>query len=158
MARRSLQLENQNCFDFLSKLSVREFMDRIPAVLVIENGLFCQNLYKEALSSQNINVLMATEGATALNLLKNGLECSVIVTGYDLPDMNGLALLNETDKLSPGSTKIMVTARKEEEIQSVGSSEARIFRFMTKPIDVRQFIDTILSGINRYRQTMKIAR
>ncbi len=130
-------------------------MNQTPAVLVVEDELFCRNLYKEALSHRDINVFMASEGTTALNLLKNGLVCSVIVADYELPDMNGLHLFEEASKLSPASTKIMITARKEEEMHPVNTSKAEIIHFMTKPIDVKQFIETILSGINRYQQKMK---
>ncbi len=130
-------------------------MNQTPAVLVIEDEISCRNLYKEALSSRGINVSMVTEGTTALNLLKNGLMCSVIVADYELPDMNGFHLFDEAGKLSPASTKIMITARKEEEIHSADTTQAEIFQFMTKPIDVKQFIETIISGINQYQQKMK---
>lgn len=129
-------------------------MSQTPTVLVIEDELSCRTLYREALSSRDINVIMADEGAVALNLLKNGLECSVIIADYGLPDMDGLHLLGEARKLSPASTKIMITARKQEEMQTADIIQAEIFQFITKPIDVNQFIETVLSGINRYQQKM----
>lgn len=130
-------------------------MNQTPTILVIEDEISCRNLYQEALANRDINVIMADEGTVALNLLKNGLICYVIVADYELPDMTGLHLFDEARKFSPASTKIMITARKEEEMQSADITQAEIFQFITKPIDVNQFIETILSGINRYQQKIK---
>ncbi len=130
-------------------------MSQEPAILVVEDEISCLNLYQEALANRSIDVRAATEGTTALSLLKNGLVCSVIVADYELPDMTGFHLFDEANKLSPASTKIMITARREEEMQPAALIQAGIFQFMTKPIDVNQFIKTILSGINRYQQKLK---
>lgn len=130
-------------------------MNQTPTILVVEDELSCRNLYREALSSRDINVIMADEGTVALNLLRHGLECSVIIADYGLPDMDGFYLLDEARKLSPASTKIMITARKKEEMQTADIIQAEIFQFITKPIDVNQFIETVLSGINRYQQKIK---
>ena len=130
-------------------------MSEIPKILVVEDDPACRSLYRVALSNQDMNVYLVAESSAALSLLKEGLQCSVIVADYELPDMNGLQLIDEASKFSPVSTKIMVSARGKEELELGPQNQWRISNFLTKPINVKEFLNVVASGIAQYRRNIR---
>ncbi|NIP99792.1 MAG: response regulator [Nitrospinaceae bacterium] len=123
--------------------------DRKPNILIIEKSEHCRNLYQAILSRHNLHVHLEENGKAALKLLQDGLTCSVIVTDYDLPDINGISLLDPIQKLSPDSAKILVSAMDESEIKFSHKNIAADFQFSNKPLNVKELIGIVLNEVHR---------
>lgn len=131
-------------------------MIEIPTVLLVEDDPACQDLYRIALANQNINVHLVSEGSQALELLATGLPCSVLVADFELPDMDGCQLIRAASPLSPVSTKIMVSSKKEHEMELAPETQWRVSEFLNKPINVKQFVETITAGIEKYYNNLNV--
>ncbi|MGQ0613817.1 MAG: PP2C family protein-serine/threonine phosphatase [Planctomycetaceae bacterium] len=64
------------------------------------------------------------------------LQCrpyKVLVTDYQMPHMDGVALLGEARRLSPDTVRVMLTARTEVREVAAAINTGQIFRFVSKP-------------------------
>ena len=96
-----------------------------------------------------IDVLTATSGPAALDLLRGGARPDLIVSDFRMPGMDGLIFLGEAGKLLPDRPRVLMTAYPDMQLAIKALNEARIARFLTKPIDparleaeVRELLET----------------
>ncbi len=64
------------------------------------------------------------------------LQChryKVLVTDYQMPHMDGVALLGEARRLAPDTVRVMLTARTEVREVAAAINTGQIFRFVSKP-------------------------
>jgi len=125
-----------------------------PKIIVVEDNPACQDLYRTILADQNVNLFLVSRGSAALKLLENGLNCSVLITDYELPDMDGDQLIGRSCVFSPLSTKIVVSSINKNELDLDPEALWRIFHFLNKPINVRKFVEVVLAGMERYQENL----
>lgn len=80
------------------------------------------------------NVLTATSGAEALELLKIR-DVHVIVSDQRMPGMNGLQLLTKVREISPNTIRILLTGFSDLAAIVGSVNEGEVFRFISKPWD-----------------------
>lgn len=96
-----------------------------------------------------VDILTASSGTAALDLLRSGAKPDLVVSDYRMPGMDGLTLLTEVGKMLPDRPRVLMTAYPDMQLAIVALNEARIARFLTKPIDparleaeVRELLET----------------
>lgn len=112
-------------------------------VLIVEDNPLNMTLESELLGMNGFNVLKATCGKEAMDILKSSIP-DLIILDARLPDINGIELFKKIkqDKKTCHIKIAAVTAstmkEEEEEMKSIGFDA-----FIPKPIDIKKFVQQI---------------
>jgi response regulator RpfG family c-di-GMP phosphodiesterase len=82
---------------------------------------------------RDYQLLTATSGATALELLAAHPDTAVIVSDMRMPVMDGAKFLAKARAVAPDATRILLTGQTDMSAAISAVNEGRIFRFLTKP-------------------------
>ena len=86
-------------FSYLLNVIHRINTNSSLSVLVVEDSLPVRNHIVQLLRVQRLNVLTASDGEEALEAIENNPHgVDLVITDYNMPNMNGLALLKEIRK------------------------------------------------------------
>lgn len=99
----------------------------------------------------DLTLLTAESALAALAILKKR-KVDVLISDHRMPGMSGLDLLRQARTLDPLMGRILITAYPDLDLAMKALNEARIDRFVTKPIEPRSFRDT-LRAVLRERDT-----
>ena len=95
----------------------------------------------------------ASSGHEALDLIKEHGPYSVIVADMRMPVMDGVELLQNVSLLCPLTIRIMLTGNADQKTAADAVNQGSVYKFFTKPCDLKELQDAILSGIDRYQRT-----
>lgn len=113
-------------------------------VLLIEDTLSLQLVYRAALTSAGYQVLVAATAAEGLALFQDNRPL-VVLLDLTLPDRNGLGLMQNILDLRPDTAVIVVTANgsigKAVEAMRAGAHE-----FLVKPLDEQRLLDVVANA------------
>lgn len=70
-----------------------------------------------------------------------------VVTDYMMPEVNGLELLQELREIQPDTIRILLTGVNDIETVMAAINKAGAFRFIPKPWDDDQLLDSIREGL-----------
>jgi response regulator of citrate/malate metabolism len=119
------------------------------SVLIVEDDPMLADIHKKFISKVNgFKVVdIASDGMIALNILKNNLIDLVILDVY-LPQLDGLALIQEMRKLSIRSDVILVTAAKDvDQIETALKFGA--FDYLVKPFEFQRLKKSLNNYLER---------
>lgn len=119
-------------------------------VLVVEDEMLIRWSVVETLKSAGHEVVQASNGASAINLLKTtATPIDVVLLDYRLPDSSDLGLLAAVRRLSPESSVVMMTAFGTPELKQ-RASDLGVFRVLSKPFDMQE-MSAAVSAASRSR-------
>jgi class 3 adenylate cyclase len=104
-------------------------------ILVVDDEEGVRRSLQRALEKEECQVLMAENGAQALNVVRGEKrDIEAVISDFKMPGMDGLETLVEIGRINPEITRIMLTgyATMDSAIESVN---AGIDGFLTKPFD-----------------------
>lgn len=138
LLRESRKLE----FPAASELPERRLLvvDDEPAIIASLKRLFRREGY---------NVLSAPGGAEALDLLAR-LEVGVVISDARMPEMSGSEFLGRVRELHPDTVRIMLSGYTDLQAVTSAVNRGEIFRFMTKPWDDAELIETVRDAFRHY--------
>jgi putative two-component system response regulator len=76
---------------------------------------------------------------------------AVVVSDYQMPDIDGISFLTKVSQVSPDSVRMMLTGYANLETSIRAVNEGNVFRFLTKPCPVKTLERTLLDGLRQYR-------
>ena len=85
------------------------------------------------LSQEGYDVATASDGAEALEILRDNPHTSLIISDINMPGMNGMSLLREVNRQHPEMAIIMVTAYGEVE-SYIDAMNLGAFEYLHKPV------------------------
>jgi len=118
-------------------------------VLVVEDSRTIQSVVKYFLELQGFGVLLAKDGASGLELAKSK-QPQVIVADYNMPGMDGIAMIKElrADPLTRDMAILMLTSEdsveREAQALSVGADD-----YIVKPVEPRRLAARVKSLLAR---------
>lgn len=112
-------------------------------VLLVEDDTFARELEKTALQHLGIErITVAEDGALALDALKRGIACDLIVSDWNMPNFDGLQLLKAVRKSWPGIAFLMVT-NTETLDQIKVATKAGVDGYLIKPFSLDKLREAI---------------
>ena len=116
-------------------------------VLVVEDDAKTRRLISELVAEQGYEVLGAADGTEALDLVRKN-DVNLVVLDYQLPDFDGLKVLEEARKLRPSLPVIMVSGHGTIKL-AVEATKQGAYDFLEKPLDADQLIVRIKNALER---------
>jgi two-component system sensor histidine kinase ChiS len=119
-------------------------------ILIVDDDTFLLDMYAFKFSQHNFEVHTAPGGLEVIDKLKDGLKPDIILMDVIMPEMDGFEMLEKInkDKLSPLSTKIVLSNKSQQEdidrSKTLGAS-GYIVKANSTPSEVIQQVVEILS-------------
>jgi len=110
-------------------------------ILLVDDSVYQLHLLSVILTSQGFDVTVASSGCQALELMKNK-EYGIMITDFNMPEMNGVELAARVGKQYPATRVVLVTA---DEFPALidRAAKAGIWEMFSKPVDIRRLLSTI---------------
>lgn len=119
-------------------------------VLFVDDEEHILNAVERVFADEKVRMLSANSAEEALKLIKRG-NVAVLISDNLMPGMSGVDLLSKTKELSPDTMRVLMTAHADLPTAIDAINRSEIFRFITKPWEDRELIQTVAESINRYR-------
>lgn len=103
-------------------------------VLVVDDDSAVRDVLQEALMQEEYSVSTAEDGAAAIQAVKDSVV-HILITDFQLPDINGLEIIDRLAKLDAKIIPIMMTGFGTIET-AVRAMKSGAFDFITKPFDL----------------------
>jgi len=120
---------------------------RKPRLLLVEDSLALTRVYKEYLKPMSVNVSSVAEGGQGLEQIKKT-DPDVVLLDLNLPDMNGLELLEKLQGLPQDPTVVVITALGTIDT-AVEAMRAGAFDFLQKPFDAERLRITVRNALEK---------
>lgn len=115
-------------------------------ILIVDDNTTVLKLLSAMLKKLGINCFEATSGLEALDIIKRGPEIDLILLDIQMPDMDGVTVLNLIREINPGSRIIAQTANAFEEDKE-RYTRIGFNGYISKPFNRMEIIKTISSLI-----------
>ena len=97
------------------------------------------------------DVVTATSGAKALELLQGDPAIAVVMSDMRMPGMDGAAFLHRAFELAPDATRLLLTGEADLNSAIAAVNEGRIFRFLSKPCPPPALLAAIATAAEQHR-------
>lgn len=99
----------------------------------------------------DFEILSATSGAAALELVRANPNCAVAISDMRMPGMSGAEFLAQLRELSPHTTRVLLTGQSgiEDAIEAV--NKGGVFRFLVKPFPADQLGTVVADAMEQHR-------
>ncbi|MEA3199351.1 MAG: hypothetical protein QOE90_779 [Thermoplasmata archaeon] len=97
-----------------------------------------------------VSVDMARDAAEAMALVGRH-EYDLTVSDYRMPGEDGIAFLEHVRAKRPTTVRILLTAYPEQDAAIRGINDARVDRFLTKPISTAAFVEALRGALDERR-------
>ena len=118
-------------------------------VLVVDDEQHQRDILDMILRSEGYEPVTAGNGRLALAALRDGCF-DVVLTDLKMPDLDGLALLDEVLRLYPGLSVLLMTAHGTID-SAVAAMKKGAFDYQTKPVDRDQLLLALSRAVERSR-------
>ena len=118
-------------------------------ILIVDDDSFLLDMYAFKFSQNEFEVHTAGGGMEAIQKLKDGLNPDIILMDIIMPEMDGFEMLEKinTEKLSPNSTKIILSNKGQQEDIDRGTAlgaAGYIIKVSSTPVEVIDGVMKIL--------------
>lgn len=122
-------------------------------ILIVDDEPDIELLAKQKFRSQVANgefeLFFATNGREALDLIKRDPGIAVVISDVNMPEMDGLTLIDNLKILSPHTKTIIVSAYGDAKTLRAAMNKG-VFDFVTKPVDFKELAETIKRTLAQY--------
>jgi response regulator RpfG family c-di-GMP phosphodiesterase len=121
-----------------------------PRILMVDDEPDLLAGMVRALRFEPFDLVTATDGVAALDLLQNRGPFAVIVSDLRMPAMDGVQLLGRARALCPDTVRILFTGQPDMDTAIAAVNEGAIFRFITKPCSRVTMALALKNSIEQY--------
>ena len=118
-----------------------------PNILIVDDTVEYGELVQASLMRSGLQADYVTNGQLALDYLNERMP-DVMLLDIGMPGMNGWAVLDEIKVRYPQATfpVIVLTAFNDPANKLVGKFQQQVFRYCTKPTDLRTLANTVIEA------------
>ncbi|MBX2853278.1 MAG: response regulator [Phycisphaeraceae bacterium] len=122
----------------------------LPTVLFVDDEELAQKYFRKAIAT-SYEVLTASDVAEAKGLLSQHADrIGVVVTDQRMPNASGTSLLRQINEQHPEIIRILTTAYSDLESAIEAVNEGHIYRYVTKPWEVRDLQAVVRQAVELY--------
>lgn len=125
-----------------------------PEVLIVEDTLSMALMYQQHLKKSGIKSEICQSGELALTELRKG-KVDTVLLDLQLPDMNGLDIIQEMDGTNHNITFIVITANGSINT-AVDAMRAGAYDFLIKPFPTEKLLTTVRNALEREKLTTTV--
>lgn len=125
-------------------------MSKGALILLVNDEAGIRNVLQNNLQRAGYRVVTVADGVEAVSLLNGGAPVNLILSDQNLPQMDGLELLNHAKRLRPLVPLIMVTVYGSIE-DALSAMKQGAFDYLCKPCQVDKMLLPIEKALQRYR-------
>jgi two-component system probable response regulator PhcQ len=118
-------------------------------VVIVDDEDHVLNALKRLLHGENYSLSTTMDPSAVIDAVKQG-SVSLIISDYDMPEMNGIELLTLAKKISPETIRIILTGKADMAATVRAINEGEVFRFITKPWDDEDLKITIRHALMQH--------
>ena len=106
---------------------------------------------RRVLRRQDLDIHTATSPSHALSLLKELDDVAVVVSDFQMPEMNGAQFLQLVATEAPAATRLLLTGRSESAVAIEAINVGQVFRFLSKPVAPEELIAAVSAAVEEHR-------
>lgn len=122
-----------------------------PRVLIVDDELPVLLTLKRAMRKK-FEIVVAINAEQALKSLSQHHKFAVIISDLHMPRINGIEFLKEAKRLSPTTSRIMLTGSIDQSVTLQAVNECQIFRYLQKPCSADEICNAIELGVKSYEE------
>ena len=103
--------------------------------LIVDDSRFVRDFLRGLLEEKGIECAEATDGRAALDQLHSGVEFDVALVDWNMPNMNGLEMLEQMRAEGFSEVKVMMVTTEAENDFIVRALDAGADEYLMKPFD-----------------------
>ena len=116
-------------------------------ILLVDDNQDILTMLRNLLTLKKFETVAATTGLQALDIVRAGPEnIDLIISDINMPEMDGLALLQSVRNLDPNLDVILLTGFATVN-NSMSALKAGAFRIIRKPFDMEELINAVENGV-----------
>lgn len=121
------------------------------SILIVDDDQNILNMFKRILRSHEFQKIeLCSSAEEALRKIVQQ-EFAIVVSDYQMPEMNGIDLLEQVRKISPSTIRIILTGCIEDaKIAREAINRAGVYRFLSKPWKIEELIDIFAGAARQY--------
>ncbi len=128
----------------------------MKSILVVDDELKARMLLKEILEEENYNILLAENGKSAVDIVSlNNID--LILLDLRLPDIDGITVLTEIQKIKPTIPVIIISAFGTIKV-AVEAVKLGAYDFMQKPLEINRVLLTIRNALEKGELEQELAQ
>jgi two-component system, probable response regulator PhcQ len=117
-------------------------------ILMVDDDPSVIEALKRAFHREPYEILSANSAGEALEILKRE-PVAVIVSDEKMPGMQGTEFLEVACRTYPDTIRIMLTGHADLDLAIRAINEGQIYRFLKKPCDQQEILQTIRQGLQQ---------
>ncbi|MGF1755025.1 response regulator, partial [Vibrio makurazakiensis] len=117
-------------------------------ILLVDDEVNILNSFRRTLRNQ-VTIELASSGKEALELIEKK-HYAVVVSDMNMPEMNGLQLLEAIQERSPDTVRMMFTGNSDQKTAVDAVNIGDVFRFINKPCSPDELLVFINSALHQY--------
>lgn len=118
-------------------------------ILIVDDEENILRSIKRLLIEENFDVLTASSGENALELLGKNPGIALIVSDQMMPGLSGVDLLEQAKKVAPDSLRILLTGYANIKASIDAINRAGAYRYITKPWNDDELVQIIKEAVHR---------
>ncbi|MCG3210109.1 MAG: Chemotaxis response regulator protein-glutamate methylesterase [Anaerolineae bacterium] len=119
-------------------------------ILLVDDDAYVLHSYQRIL--KDLFVLeTASGGPEGLSIIETAGPFAVVVADMRMPEMDGIEFLTRVKDVAPNTVRMMLTGNADMLTAIEAVNKGNIYRFLTKPCPVQQFIEAMQAGIKQYQ-------
>jgi response regulator RpfG family c-di-GMP phosphodiesterase len=121
----------------------------IPKILFVDDEPHVLEGFQRALRKQ-FTLDVATDGFTALDLLKHRGPYGVLVADMRMPGMDGVQLLRKARDVAPDTVRLMLTGNADQQTAVDAVNQGHVFQFLNKPCSTERLVAALQNALRQY--------
>ena len=100
---------------------------------------------------KDFDITTAGSGAEGLELINTEKPFSVVVSDFQMPEMDGIRFLQQFKANSPDTIRIMLTGQADLDVAMEAVNQGNLFRFLTKPCSKETMVQALNAASDLHR-------
>jgi len=129
---------------------------KLPLVVCVDDEPVVLSTIARCLKREAFDVRATGSPSEALGWIAVD-EVAVLVSDYEMPEMNGAQLAGHARRIRPETVRILLTGKRTFETAIDGINQGEIFRFLQKPFEDKQLRQAVQEAVQRNAELVELS-